>query len=94
MHNLKKFSAISRFKFTPAVHKDIKAKILPGYRNYRMRFSCHRGFIPRKEIGWKVDPAYFFYNSRKTPGDRREAGSNKVLEQTGSPAAYPRVGLL
>ena len=39
IHNLKKFSAISFFKFTPVVHKDFKVKILPEYRNYRMRFT-------------------------------------------------------
>ena len=38
-HNLKKFSAISRFKFTPAVYKDIETNILPENRNYRMRFK-------------------------------------------------------
>ena len=30
IHNLKKFSAISRLKFTPIVHKDLAANILWG----------------------------------------------------------------
>jgi len=30
IHNLKKFSAISMFKFTPVVHKDLSANILWG----------------------------------------------------------------
>jgi hypothetical protein len=42
-HNLKKFSAISRFKFTIAVQKDLGSNVLPGCVNYRMKFAPARG---------------------------------------------------
>jgi hypothetical protein len=37
IHNLKKFSALSYFKFTHAVHKDRWLNILPALAEYRMQ---------------------------------------------------------
>jgi hypothetical protein len=36
IHNLKKFFALSNFKYTPFVQKDLSSKILSGKKDYRM----------------------------------------------------------